>query len=401
MYIMLPEIRRILIGLAEILPKDQYVKIKQELESMSEDHQKVLLANIDRMCKEKPSTKPMTAANYSKVVTELRKKFNVSYENSAMDEIPVLFLDEESNKELWQNIAKSKPSDTITLTEKEQADLADYFCKNITKDKEDQAIPSDIFFSQTVALLDTEIVMKFDSGENDTLFMRVVIFPDYRETVDKMSRDNDGTAEVVGAVIIDMDKMAENLNKVNLNVRKLALPILIVNGYDSVAMGEVGQIGFDVDRYNKLYAEGKNSNSAINMRSFITTQAEVLSFWYVIQILFLHPNKEVLITEKRTIVESKIPGKYAKAKNKKRKAKVIRKIYIHTNHLNDPIVVRHGDGIERKTLCWYVVGHWRTYKKSGKKIFIQPYWKGPLRETKQNLDLGRDREANSDEVESE
>jgi len=33
----------------------------------------------------------------------------------------------------------------------------------------------------------------------------------------------------------------------------------------------------------------------------------------------------------------------------------------------------------RKCGSWYVVGHWRTYK-TGKKIFIQPYWKGPLRE---------------------
>ncbi|MBQ8622677.1 MAG: hypothetical protein IJ422_10260 [Oscillospiraceae bacterium] len=29
--------------------------------------------------------------------------------------------------------------------------------------------------------------------------------------------------------------------------------------------------------------------------------------------------------------------------------------------------------------CWGVAGHWRTYKKSGKKVWIEPYRKGKLR----------------------
>ena len=49
----------------------------------------------------------------------------------------------------------------------------------------------------------------------------------------------------------------------------------------------------------------------------------------------------------------------------------------------------HRDGFTRKTLSWYVIGHWREYKASGKKVFIQGYWKGEMRHLQKNLDKGR------------
>ena len=47
---------------------------------------------------------------------------------------------------------------------------------------------------------------------------------------------------------------------------------------------------------------------------------------------------------------------------------------------------------KRHALLWHVIGHWRTYK-SGKKVFVQPYWKGALREVK-NMEEAREREIN-------
>jgi hypothetical protein len=47
-------------------------------------------------------------------------------------------------------------------------------------------------------------------------------------------------------------------------------------------------------------------------------------------------------------------------------------------------------GFIRRSMIWYVTGHWREYKKTGKRIFIQGYWKGALRDMKstafQNLE---------------
>jgi hypothetical protein len=41
-------------------------------------------------------------------------------------------------------------------------------------------------------------------------------------------------------------------------------------------------------------------------------------------------------------------------------------------------------GFVRKSMIWYVTGHWREYK-SGKRIFIQGYWKGALRHSKDDV----------------
>ena len=37
-------------------------------------------------------------------------------------------------------------------------------------------------------------------------------------------------------------------------------------------------------------------------------------------------------------------------------------------------------------MLWYVAGHWRTYK-DGRKIFIKPHWKGPLRDSKNKIGI--------------
>ena len=44
-----------------------------------------------------------------------------------------------------------------------------------------------------------------------------------------------------------------------------------------------------------------------------------------------------------------------------------------------------------KCPCWRVIGHWRHYKKSNKTIFINGYWKGSERLTKQEQEI-KDRE---------
>ena len=74
----------------------------------------------------------------------------------------------------------------------------------------------------------------------------------------------------------------------------------------------------------------------------------------------------------------------SKAERKNNDNKVYRYVrhhYIKTDELETAIYGKHS--INRKALIWYVTGHWREYRKTGKKIFIQPYWKGALREAKQ------------------
>ena len=71
-------------------------------------------------------------------------------------------------------------------------------------------------------------------------------------------------------------------------------------------------------------------------------------------------------------------------KSRKRKAK-----YVRYKDISD--VILKSDVIRKQhTLCWYVIGHYRHYQ-NGRKVWINGYWKGPLRELKKNLDEGRER----------
>ena len=96
--------------------------------------------------------------------------------------------------------------------------------------------------------------------------------------------------------------------------------------------------------------------------------------WYGIQIALLNPYvKDIFRTE--TI------RKTAFNSNGKKRKSVVK--YIRHHYLNPGALSPKTEAGQmlRKTMAWYVVGHWRHYQ-DGKTIFIQPYWKGPLRETK-------------------
>ena len=102
-----------------------------------------------------------------------------------------------------------------------------------------------------------------------------------------------------------------------------------------------------------------------------------MSTWYGVQIAHLHPQvKEVFQNPARVHVEAK----QAKVKQKRRKVKYIKRHVISIDALNR--IATDGETTNRKCLAWYVTGHWRTYK-DGKKVFVNPYWKGAVRGLKE------------------
>lgn len=100
----------------------------------------------------------------------------------------------------------------------------------------------------------------------------------------------------------------------------------------------------------------------------------VLAVWYGIQIAMLNPHvKNVFRTENVRKTGFNPNGKKCKA--------IVR--YVRHHYLNPEAVspkTETGQQL-RKTMAWYVCGHWR-HCKSGVTTFVQPYWKGPLRKTK-------------------
>lgn len=116
--------------------------------------------------------------------------------------------------------------------------------------------------------------------------------------------------------------------------------------------------------------------------------AMFLALWYGIQIALLHPQIKMLfqnpIKEKQYLREGK-------GKGRKRIVKYIRKHYITAEGIDEALYGKGHRDFKRKTMAWYVIGHWRQYK-NGTRKFINGYWKGPLREMKRNLDDGRVRQ---------
>lgn len=114
----------------------------------------------------------------------------------------------------------------------------------------------------------------------------------------------------------------------------------------------------------------------------------LLEVWYSLQIALLHPEiKTVFQNPKR----EKIYTRQGSGKDRKRIVKYVRKHYITAEDIDEALYGHGHRDFERKTMAWYVIGHWRQYK-NGTRKFINGYWKGPLREIKCNLDGGRVRQ---------
>lgn len=112
-----------------------------------------------------------------------------------------------------------------------------------------------------------------------------------------------------------------------------------------------------------------------------------LGIWYEVQHILLNPYIHEPVFNKSSKVKQNVDGYIIQQRPTDKRKRRTR--YIRYKEFNTAIA--HSDILRnRHTLCWYVIGHTRHYK-SGKKVWIDGYWKGPLRNTKKNLDDGRER----------
>ena len=104
----------------------------------------------------------------------------------------------------------------------------------------------------------------------------------------------------------------------------------------------------------------------------------------MINLLLLHPKLKEVLEHPRDI---RFTLKRTAGQTNKRR--ITRYLRVHTIKDGD-IKEKVKQSKKMNCPCWYVIGHWRKYK-NGRKVFIQGYWKGILRESKKNLDEGRER----------
>ncbi len=351
------------IAFAQFLPADKYESFMAILKAMSDIEFEQIMAEFAY----EQSRSPVSCKDYFNAMKKGQAIFGTSNEPSAMKTRDIPYMPKAQTLKIWNELSNSHPSDTISLSWREDEVLQDLWEERL--DNTDY-IPSDLFFADTLPLMDCEITV--DESDKDiadkkgtVVTYRVTVFPDYR------NRINDTPDAPVSVGVIT----------VSIQGAYMLAPFSIVPGFDTLLIGSPG-----------VYSPRKNIDSqSMNMYSFMSFAKSCLSTWYGIQIALLHPVlKEIFSKPKQ------LPKYVAGEKNKKKKRKVR---YIRQHVIKDGTIdniLSSNDGsfgkkYKRNALAWYVIGHWRHYG-DGRKVFVKGYWKGALRNLKKNLDEGRDRD---------
>lgn len=262
---------------------------------------------------------------------------------------PFQALSKMNGHNIHEAFENSNCSDCIVLTEDSIEQLREFHSRMRLTDK----IPNDIVIQNTIPI--TDLTYKLDSTETHVesyfrivnydkhLYMQVTLV---NNTVNNyyfnINYDDDYFSLYVDTRIVFVDQCELSYNRERL----------------------------DTGPWYKLGAE-------------ITKSANImLLIWYTTQILLLNPEiKKVDMLKKGK--KEKIPVRHISHENAKRKTK-----YIKTLYLNNELFDAHKE-FQRHTLCWYVIGHYRKHGKG--KVWVNGYWKGPMRHAKKNLDKGRER----------
>ena len=342
-----------LINSAQALSREQYAKLKTWLEAMTDD---VFWQVVAECIATAP--KDFGYKEQAKLLDEVRNVNGITSKNSAMHDLQMRVISDEETDRVWKRIISSRPSDEIKLTGDEDSRLI----KLWEKETENVTIPSDLFFANTIPLLDCRITVdETECRENGHVIpYRVVVFPDYAERIHTADENEPVN---VGAIVNNP-----------VTGPCCFTPFYVVKGVDSIMFSGVGYHGVTEESIRKAQA-------AMTMQDLSQMAIAFLETWYGIQIALLHPTMREVFRHPKTAPDTTdSPTHGAKRKNR------VKYIKVHVINSDEMNAAMFGESrnYTRHALVWYVIGHWRTLK-NGAKIFIKPCWKGPLRDVKVTL----------------
>ena len=347
----------ILNSMARVMSSDKYEAFRKALTGASDSEFYTFLIKTAQMNADTDFDK-MTFKDLLNLSQKTYAAMGTNPKNSALNTTKPHFLTAEDLADIQNRIAGSHPNDVIHLTHEEDDEIMGLW-QHGRDNSHGISVPSDIFFADTVPLKDCKIVVD-ERGLPDGQLCeyRVVIF-DYR---DEMEQADFNTPIPIGTLLVPY------------RTGQIVIPFCAVRGVDSLLSGSIGFIGFprgSEERSQKYYSQ----QEILNMTS------SLLSTWYGIQIALLHPQVRKVF---RTPHISTAEKKTSPNRPQKRKVRYVKTYVLNKDELVNAIYGEQHT-VNRRALVWYVIGHWRTYT-SGKKVFIQPYWKGALRDIKQNAE---------------
>lgn len=128
--------------------------------------------------------------------------------------------------------------------------------------------------------------------------------------------------------------------------------------------------------YHRLYSGQSAREHVINLAK--TNLAQILWFIQYSQ-LMTHLNEESSIIKRQTYIKGYQPKKLTK---KEREREARKRVSVSKPKMDYDYNEAKREGAkrsyERLTESWKVDGHWRTYKKSGKRVFVKGHKKGNL-----------------------
>lgn len=242
-----------------------------------------------------------------------------------------------SNGEYASKMLKEHhPSDEIILDAETYMTVMDFRKKVVGDDKNNV---SDVIWAKTVPIGDIEL-----TNENKTV--RICIFEECLDAIDEMPV---GKVGIVGAiqeygnkdfVIIGVEK-GKNSTHISLE-----------------AFDKGGKIIGNIKDHSVFY--------------------EFMRIWHGIQIALLNPQIKDVFTTGQMV--KRYTREDTPTRKRQRVVRYVKRHVIDANKLKQTLKEYH-----RHCLAWYVIGHWRHYK-NGHTVFIKPYWKGVLRDSKRNFD---------------
>lgn len=271
-------------------------------------------------------------------------------------------------------ILASVPGDMVVFnSEDEQLDLVRLFFPPTWKGV---GTPIDILKEGTVPLMDMHIrvPMQLMDPELQCDF-RVVIFPDYQERLTA-----EAEVSIIGAYVIYPRKFKSK--------RALFGLLQVIPNQDFICdSGLIGWIGSKPDAYIQRIIEKSGGPSQYHMML-----APYMMSWYCVQLTLLNPPTLEVYQKLREETQEAVKTSYVF--RKRNKIKYVKKIYLNPKkNLVPKDTSEGGDKYKKKCPYWRVIGHWRTYKKDGKRIWINSYWKGRNRNfiPKHDMDGMRER----------
>jgi len=361
---------------ASVSTKEQYAQAKEYLDGMTF----VDLVFFRKMINdESKKYENMSEKERLKALRQIWEENVGSGNRTAKSYEKASFMADEDTQNYLSIIEKYFVQDYIHLTAKEDRFLIELWEGKQEWDIDPSTgenrgtifVPSDLFFAKTIALRDVviEVDERNDFSNGTVCKARVIIFDDYKQRVENaFATESEEHFEVGIFVGYDGDFPA------------FFIPLYVCPGYDFMVWKEKYGL-FPGVSFNVIPSRYEINGAVL---TFFET-------WYGIQIALLHPDvKDVFKNPQRT--QSNDHSEKAK-KKKRRVVRYVRKHIITLTELEEYAKTEDAERkYHRKCLVWHVIGHWRTYK-NGTRVFIQPHWRGVLRQIKTASNVeARDRE---------